>query len=511
MARGDEVTGGAGGGVPPVRLEGIGKAYSGTKVLEGVHVELRSGSVHALVGANGAGKSTLGRIIGGAIRPDEGQVVVDGRPVRFGSPLEARADGIALIAQELALVPQLPVMANVFLGIEPRRAGFVARRTLRRDFEALVARWGFELDGDVPVGSLRTADRQKVEILRAVASGARVIVMDEPTSSLTPVETGRLHEMVEALRREGRTIVYVSHSLSDVLEIADTVSVLRNGRLVRTSAAAGETEERLVAGMFGEAPAAVAVDRPASTGGGTVLEVVHLSRRGVLHDVSLSIGAGEILGVAGLVGSGRSELARAIAGVDVADQGTIVVGGEARTIRSPAEAIAAGIAFVPESRKDDGLFMDLSSAANTTIVGLREVARRGWLRRSAARATTRALLDALAVHPPLPGARVGRLSGGNQQKVLFARWLFVRPKVLVLDEPTRGVDVAARAAIHRLIVELAAGGAAVLLISSEIEEVLELAHRVIVLRQGAVVRSFGADPAMDEVMEAAFGLAGRAG
>ena len=225
----------------PVRLAGIGKRYSGTSVLEDVSLELRSGSVHALMGANGAGKSTLGKIIGGVVRADEGRMFVDGRPVRYGSPLEARAEGIATIAQELALVPQLSVMANVFLGVEPRRSGFVSRRAMRRDYDELVARWDFELNGDALVSSLRTADRQKVEILRAVASRARVIVMDEPTSSLTRVETSTLHRMIEALKSEGKAIVYVSHALGDVLEVADTVSVLRNGRLVRTTAASDDS------------------------------------------------------------------------------------------------------------------------------------------------------------------------------------------------------------------------------------------------------------------------------
>jgi ABC-type sugar transport system ATPase subunit len=493
-----------------IRLVSIGKQYSGTKALDDVSVEVAGGSVHGLVGANGAGKSTLGKIIGGVIRPDDGQLFVDEREVRYASPRDARIDGIATIAQELSPVSNLSVVENVFFGIEPRRFGLVQWRKMRAQYEELVSRWGFELDGNAKVGALRTADKQKVEILRAVASDARVIVMDEPTSSLTSVETKTLHRMIRTLREGGRTIVYVSHFLDEVLELADTVTVLRSGRLVRTAPVAEETEESLVAGMFGAAAEAEHFEKSQRSTAPVVLEVSGLHREGVLRDISLQIRAGEIVGLAGLVGSGRSELARAIAGVDPIDRGTIAVDGTARRIRSPADAMAAGMAFVPESRKDDGLFLALTLAANTTFADLRSVASRlGVVRRALERAKTSSLLKLLSVEPPVPSAKVENLSGGNQQKVLFARWLFRNPRVMILDEPTRGVDVAARAAIHRLINNLAAEGTAVLLISSEIEEVLGLAHRVLVIRRGSVTREFGADPPMDAVMEAAFGLGGR--
>jgi len=495
--------------VAPIRLVSIGKRYSGTKALDDVSVEVAGGSVHALVGANGAGKSTLGKIVGGVIRPDEGQLFVDDRPVRYASPREARIDGIAMIAQELSPVPHMSVIENVFLGIEPRRSGFVQRRQMRKQYDELVSQWGFELDGNAKVGTLRTADKQKVEILRAVACGARVIVMDEPTSSLSSVETETLHRMIRTLRASGRTIVYVSHFLDEVLDLADTVSVLRSGHLVRTAPAAEETEESLVAGMFGAAAEAEHFEKPQGSTAPVVLEVSDLNRKGVLRDIWLQIRAGEIVGLAGLVGSGRSELARAIAGADPIDRGTIAVDGTPRRIRSPADAMAAGMAFLPESRKDDGLFMELTLAANTTFADVGAVATRfGLLRRGLEREKTNSLLKSLSIQPPVPSAKVVSLSGGNQQKVLFARWLFRNPRVLILDEPTRGVDVAARAAIHRLINNLATDGTAVLLISSEIEEVLGLAHRVLVMRRGSITREFGADPPMEAVMEAAFGLGG---
>jgi ABC-type sugar transport system ATPase subunit len=494
---------------PPIRLVGISKRYSGTKALDDVSLEFEAGKVHALVGANGAGKSTLGKIIGGLIRPDDGQLEVDGRPVRYTTPADARADGIALIAQELALVPFLTVMENVFLGVEQHHRGFVARRRMRQQFAELVSRWGFSLRRDALVGGLRTADQQKVEVLRAVASNARVIVMDEPTSSLTHVETRTLHEMIRTLRENGTTIVYVSHFLDEVLELADTVTVLRNGRLVRTAAAADETEATLVAGMFGAAVEAEHFEKPERSRAPVVFEVEGLRREGVLRDVSFSIREGEIVGLAGLVGSGRTELARALAGADPIDGGRISVDGRECQIRSPGDAIASGVSFVPESRKEEGLFMDLSLAANTTFAHMRTVSSRlGFVRPLLERSKSRSLLQFLSVEPPSPSARAGNLSGGNQQKVLFARWLFRRPRVLILDEPTRGVDVGARAAIHRLINDLAAEGAAILLISSELEEVLGLAHRVLVIRRGSLVREFAADPALGDVMEAAFGLSG---
>ncbi|HVC84645.1 MAG TPA: sugar ABC transporter ATP-binding protein [Solirubrobacteraceae bacterium] len=490
-----------------IRLAGIVKSYGGKRALDDVALEITAGTVHALVGANGAGKSTLGKIIAGAIRPDAGEMYLDGQPVRWADPHDARRHGIALIAQELALVPHLSVMQNVFLGIEPRRIGLVARQRLARQYGELVERWGFKLDRDAPVGQLRLADQQMVEILRAVATGARAIVMDEPTSSLTHVEIETLRTMVHDLRRGGTTIVYVSHFLDDVVELADTISVLRDGRLVHTVPAAEETEASLVRAMFGATVEAQRAETPVRAPGAVVLEVRGLRRGRVLRDVSLSIREGEIVGLAGLVGSGRSELARAIFGADHAEAGTISVDGVERRVQSPRDAIRAGIAFVPESRKHDGLFMELSLGPNTTIAHVRSIASKiGVVKRGAERAHARRLITEHSIAAPSPAAKLSTLSGGNQQKVLFAKWLFRRPRVLLLDEPTRGVDVNARAAIHRLINDLAGEGVAILLISSEIEEVLALAHRVLVIAAGAITHEFAADPPLADVMEAAFGV-----
>jgi rhamnose transport system ATP-binding protein len=492
---------------PQIALAGIVKSYGGKRALDDVSVEIAAGTVHALVGANGAGKSTLGKIIAGAIRPDAGELYVDGDEVRWAEPRDARRHGIALIAQELALVPHLSVMENVFLGIEPRRAGMVAKKRLARQWAQLIEHWDIALRRDALVGSLRIADQQMVEILRAVASGARVIVMDEPTSSLTNVEVETLRKMVRELRNGGTTIVYVSHFLDDVVELADTISVLRDGRLVHTVAAAEETEASLVRAMFGDAVEAEHLEKHVRADAPVVLEVRGLRRGREVRDVSLSIHAGEILGLAGLVGSGRTELVRAIFGVDRADAGMILIDGVEQRIRSPRDAIDAGIALVPESRKHDGLFMQLGLAPNATMAHMRSMASRvGVLKLAAERMHARRVMTEYSITAASQAAKMATLSGGNQQKVLFAKWLFKRPKVLLLDEPTRGVDVNARAAIHHLIADLAAEGVAILVISSELEEVLALAHRVVVIAEGAITREFGADPPLSEVMEAAFGV-----
>jgi ABC-type sugar transport system ATPase subunit len=490
-----------------IRLVRIVKRYGDRRVLDDVSLDIAPGTVHAFVGANGAGKSTLGKILAGAVRPDGGEIHVNGRAARWKNPHEARRDGIALIAQELAVVPYLTVMQNIFLGIEPRRRGILARRQTEQRYAELITRWPFRLERDALVGRLRMADQQKVEILRAVASQARVIVMDEPTSSLTHVETEILHQMVAELRARGTSVIYVSHVLDDVLAVADTVSVLRNGLLADSGPVAERTEASLVQAMFGDVPDVALAGRARDRAAPPVLEVRDLRRGRALRGVSLMVREGEVVGLAGLAGSGRSSLARAIFGIDRAESGTVSVRGEQRQVRSPRDAIRAGLALVPESRKDDGLFMQMSVSGNMTFAVLRSLATRFGIRRPAAEAArARQMMSQLAIVVDGSQTRVAALSGGNQQKVLFAKWLLRRPEVFMLDEPTRGVDVSARATIHRLIGDLAAAGAAILLISSEFEEVIELSHRVLVIRGGRIVAEYGADPPLATVMEAAVGM-----
>ncbi len=495
---------------PRIELRGLSKRFGNVLAVDSVSLSIAAGTVHALVGANGAGKSTVGKMIAGAISPTDGRILLDGEAVQFGSPREALDQGLAFIAQELALAPDMTVMENVYMGVEPRRGSFVDRGSMRSSFDELLASSGFEVPGDAPVRSLSIADQQKVEILRALCRGANVIIMDEPTSSLTRDESQRLHALIRDLRAGGMTIVYVSHFLEEVLALSDDITILRNGRLIRTGPASAETEATLVNGMLGHAASADYPPRKPPAPGPPLLEVDGLSRAGFLHDVSLTVAGGEIVGLAGLVGSGRSELARAIFGADPVDEGTITIAGTQLGAGAPHKSFEAGLAMLPESRKEQGLLLDQPVAANTTLPFLgssRRIARFGWLWKGNERDDVRALLADLAVKPASPNAMVKTMSGGNQQKVLFGKCLFQEPRILILDEPTRGVDVGARHAIHNLIGSLAARGVGIILISSDLEEVLGLAHRVLVMRRGAIVAEFGADPSMDAVMEAAFGVA----
>jgi len=500
---------------PPPLLEvrTVSRRFGGVNAVDGVSLVIERGSVHGLVGENGAGKSTLSKIIGGVISPDGGEILVDGRPVHFHSPRDALAEGIATIAQEIALVPALSVADNVLLGIEPTVGGFLRGNDLRRQFEALNDHTGFLLRARDRVGDLRTAEKQKVEILRAIARDARLILMDEPSAALTRDETDRLLGIIRELASSGTSIVLVSHYLEEVLAVSDHVTVMRNGKLVRTGAAADETPETLVAAMIGrELSLTFPSKRPPPADAPVVLEARGLTRKGALDDVSVTVRRGEIVGLAGLVGSGRSELARAIFGADRLDTGEVLVAGEPVRLRHPGQAVRAGIGMLPESRKDQGLIMRLSVRENTTLAHLEEFTTGGFVRRQGERRRTQELVQELDVRTPSTETSVVRLSGGNQQKVLFAKWLLHRPAVLLADEPTRGVDVGAKRQIHELIIRLAGEGTAVLLISSEIEEVLGLAHRVVVMRRGAVVSEFAGDEISEEtVMNAAFSALAPAG
>jgi rhamnose transport system ATP-binding protein len=505
---------GAGESSPPLlEARAVSKRFGGVQAVDTVSIVVQRGSVHGLVGENGAGKSTLAKIIGGVIGPDGGEILVDGQPVRFHSPRDALAAGIVTIAQEIALVPALSVAENVLLGIEPSTSGFVRRGDLRNRFEELNTHTGFRLRALDRVGDLRTAEQQKVEILRAIARDARLILMDEPSAALTRDETDRLLGIVRELAASGTSIVLVSHYLDQVLAVSDQVTVMRNGKLVRSGEAARETPETLVAAMIGrEMSLTFPVKHPPPADARVVLEARGLTRKGALDDVSVTVRRGEIVGLAGLVGSGRTELARAIFGADGVDDGEVLVEGTPVRMQHPAKAVRTGIGLLPESRKDQGLLMGLSVRENTTIARLADFTVGGFVRRGAERQRTRELVRELDVRTPSTETEVVRLSGGNQQKVLFAKWLVRRPLVLLADEPTRGVDVGAKPQIHELLIRLAAEGTAVLLISSEIEEVLGLAHRVLVMRRGAVVSEFTGDEITEEaVMNAAFAAVIRAG
>jgi len=493
-----------------VEIRGVSKRFGGVQALSGVDLDIVAGSIHALVGENGAGKSTLGKVLAGVHRPDEGEVVVDGRVVAYRSPRDALADGITIITQEPTLVPHRSVQENVFLGVEQGALGVLDERRTARRFAELVQSAGIELRGRRLARTLPVADQQKVEILRAIAREARLFVMDEPTSALTADESERLFELIRSLRDRGSTIVYVSHFLPEVLALADTVTVLRDGKVVRTSPTADETPERLVAAMLGRSLDLTFPDKaPPPADSPVVLAVRNLARPPAVQDVSLELRAGEIVGLAGLIGSGRTELARAIFGADRATGGTIEIGGRAVRARSPRTAIRNGIVMLPEDRKSQGLLMLRSIVENITLPHLADVSKGGVMSVRSERRRTVELIQRLDVRTRSPKSAVNTLSGGNQQKVLFARWLFHAPRVFIADEPTRGVDVGAKRAIYELITQLAESGIAVLLISSEHEELLGLAHRVLVMRAGRLVAEFDQKTmSEDAVLHAAFATGG---
>ncbi|WP_330474607.1 sugar ABC transporter ATP-binding protein [Terrabacter sp. C0L_2] len=492
-----------------MRLEGVAKRFDGVQALKGVDVVIPAGAVVALVGENGAGKSTLGKTIAGVHRPDAGRILVDEVVVDLGSPRDALSHGIVLVAQELALVPEMSVVDNVFLGFESRAKGFVRNRINRDRFEDLQRSAGFILDPDDRVGSLRVADQQKVEILRALARSARVIVMDEPTAALSRDEVQGLFAIVRRLTAQGTSVVFVSHFLEDVLHLADTVVVLKDGEHVRTADASSETTESLVSSMIGNNVDLSMPDKAAiPLGAPTVLSVRGLTRPGVFTDISFDVRAGEIVGLAGLMGSGRTELLRAVFGADRA-RGEVRVDGVPIRATNPGRAMKRGIGMVPENRKDQGLIMGRSIRDNVTLASLRRHSAFGFMSKAKEVSTTDRLSEQLDVRTLDGKAPVLALSGGNQQKVMFAKWLAFGARVLLIDEPTRGVDVGAKAAIHQLIAAIAADGVAVVLVSSEHEEVIGLAHRALVLRRGRVIEEIaGEELSKERVVQAAFGAEG---
>jgi ABC-type sugar transport system ATPase subunit len=492
-----------------VELRRVTKRFGGVTALADVDLVVRRGTVHALIGENGAGKSTLGRVLCGAHSPEAGTLLLNGDELQLSSPRQALRHGLALVSQEPMLVPQRSVLENVFLGREAGALGMLRnKRELLADFAELAELTSFRVSPTVRVRQLPMAERQRVAVIRALACRAELVVLDEPTSTLTAGEAEHLLALVRKLRDTGRTVVYISHSLREVLSIADTVTVLRDGRVIHTRPAASETPESLMAAMLGRA----LLDAPprrgvAADGARPILSVRGLSRHGVFEDVSLTVHAGEIVGIAGLVGSGRSELIRAILGAERPDAGAVELEGRPMTFRTPRQAWGAGVAYVPESRTTEGLLLNRSLSENVTLPHLRRTRRLGLGPTRDERRRVAHLLSHLDIRARSPDAKASTLSGGNQQKTLLARCLYRTPRLLVADEPTRGVDVGARRAIYRILSDLAAGGLAVLLVSSETEEVLGLAGRVLVMRAGHVVAEFPGESASEEqVLHAALGL-----
>ncbi|MBX6364037.1 MAG: sugar ABC transporter ATP-binding protein [Gemmatimonadetes bacterium] len=472
---------------PAVRFEGISKRFPGALALSDVSLAIEAGSCHALCGENGAGKSTLGKILAGIHAPDAGRLFLRGREVRFAGPRDALAAGVGMVHQELAFCGNISVAENLCLGALPARAGWVAWREVERRAIAMLEEIGADLDVRRPLGELTIAQQQLVQIAAAVGGGARIIVFDEPTSSLSQVEAERLYELIRRLKRRGVTCIYVSHRMPEIFGLCDTVSVLRDGRHVATRPTAGLSEAELVGLMIGRPLAEYFPRHLEAAAGEEVLRVEHLSCPGKFEDVSFSLRAGEVVGLAGLVGAGRSEVARALFGLERGVRGRILVDGRPVRIASPRHAIRLGIGLVPEDRKRQGLVLTESGLHNTSLPILRRLARLAWIRRARERRLAAEYFQRLRVRAPGLDAPIASLSGGNQQKIVLARWLAARSRILILDEPTRGVDVGAKAEIHALVDQLAAQGTAVLLISSELPEIIALSGRILVLRAGRLV------------------------
>jgi rhamnose transport system ATP-binding protein len=487
----------------------LSKSYSGVRALSDASIDVRAGEIHALVGENGAGKSTLVRILTGATPPDGGEIHFTGQRVTTFTPAEARRLGIVAIHQHPALFPDLSVAENLALGVEPggllSRVDWSRRRANAR--EAL-ARVGADVAVDREARSLSLPEQQLVEMARALSVKARLLILDEPTASLTPREVDRLFSLLHDLRAAGVAIIYISHRLEELPRLADRVTVLRDGRTVGTHPMVEVDATTLIRLMVGREVASVFPKREVAIGE-PVLEVENLSSSDAgIRDVTFAVARGEIVGLAGLVGAGRTELARVLFGLARRDRGTVRVAGRPFDPQSPGDAIAAGLAYLPEDRRRHGVVLDLPVASNLTLAALGEVSRGGWLDAGAERATATRLVDALGVKTASLDTPVRLLSGGNQQKVALGRWLVRVPEVLVLDEPTQGVDVGAKAEIHRIIGELAAKGLGVVLISSELPEILGISDRVLVMRQGGIVARFDrAEADAESVMAAAFGRA----
>jgi rhamnose transport system ATP-binding protein len=491
-----------------IETRGLSKRYYAVQALEDVNVVVKQGDIHALVGENGAGKSTLGKIISGIIRPDSGELLVDGRAVSFSAPRDALINGITTITQEISLSGKQTVLQNVLLGQENARAGILDFAAMQRRFEEVRALSGFDINPDLRVDSLRMADQKKVEVMQAVARNARLIIMDEPTAMLSDEETAIFIKIVRQLKGMGLTIIYVSHFLREVLELADTVTVMRNGQVVRTAPTQEENIESLVTAMLGKTMAQMYPPKQLAPADAPVVLKVEKLSSAIFENINLEIRAGEIVGMAGLVGSGRSRLARTLFGAETITGGTITVGGKPVGLGNVREAIRSGIYMLPESRKEQGLLLKQSVQLNITLPHLSDVTSMGGVinKRTELQRIVE-LIKSLDIRAGSPQTRINNLSGGNQQKVLFGKWLFKRPAVLIIDEPTRGIDVGAKQAIYELIVKLAQEGVAILMVSSEIEEILGLSHRVLVMRLGRIVAELpGADKELTEsnVMSAAF-------
>jgi rhamnose transport system ATP-binding protein len=481
-----------------LELRDIQKSFSGVHALRGVGFHLRRGEVHALLGENGAGKSTLIKVMTGLHQPDDGEIYLDGQVVRFADPYESRQNGIAAIYQEPSLFPDLDIAENIFVGRQPvGRGGRVDWHSMYQAANELLLSLGVHLDPKTKARNLSIAEQQMVEVARALSINARILIMDEPTSSLTLNEVADLFMIVRRLRESGTAIVFISHRLEELFEVADRVTVLRDGMYIDTVPLQGITKEELVRKMVGRTTTDLFPKLDVKPGE-VVLEVEHLSRKGVFDDVSFQLRKGEILGMAGLVGAGRTDVARTIFGITSSTAGVIRIDGREVKISNPKCAMDMGLAYVPEDRQNHGLVLPLNIIANITLPILPQYALHGWLREGEAQQVSYEIASRMEVKASSVWQRARELSGGNQQKVVLAKWLSTNPRILILDEPTRGIDVGTKAAVHSLMSTLAANGMASLMISSELPEVLGMSDRIIVMHEGKVTGEFNRDEVTQE-------------
>jgi ribose transport system ATP-binding protein len=491
-------------------MRGIGKSFPGVRALNDVSLSLQSGEVLALVGENGAGKSTLMKILAGAELADAGTIAIDGKEVHIASPHDAEAFGIGMIYQEFNLVPQLSAMDNIVLGAEPTRGIFLDEAAARKRAKAIVDELGMDLSLNERASRLSVGAQQLIEIAKALSKHARIIVMDEPTAALTDREIDALFALIARLKAGGAGIIYISHRMEELPKIADRITILRDGSVIETRPTSEFPPNEIIRAMVGRPLDAHFPDLPSVPDAAPVmLDVQHLIRRPAVNDVSFSVRAGEIVGLAGLVGAGRTEIVRAIAGADIPDSGTIHVGGDLIRIRSPHDGIAAGIAFITEDRKGQGLVLGMSVAENITLAHLSQfVDREMLIDENREEAAAEKMIDELRVRTPSPQQLVRNLSGGNQQKVVLAKWLLGKARVFLFDEPTRGIDIGAKTEIYALMLNLIKNGAAIVMVSSELPEVLGMSHRVLAVREGRIVREFSrAEATPEAVIAAATGTA----
>lgn len=488
--------------MPLLQMRGISKAFPGVQALDSVDFDVRAGEIHALIGENGAGKSTLIKILSGAQSADEGCIILRGEEVVFRNPREALDAGIATINQELMLVQQLSAAENVLLGRLPhKRFGLVDRKAMRSCAHETFSMLGLDLDPDTPVANLSVAEQQATEIARALSRQAEIIVMDEPTSALAGREIDNLLNYIDRLRAQGKAIVLITHKLDEAFRVADRITVLRDGRLIGTVLAAEVSPDEIVNMMVGRSIDSVFVKEDAEIGE-PILKVRNLTRQGRFYDISFTLHRGEVLGLAGLIGAGRTEVVRAIFGADPIDAGEVWIAGERVDSFSLAGRIGVGLGLVPEDRKNDGLVLGMTVGDNLTLATVSRLARWGVRRQAEENRMASDLVADLSIKTPSLGTEAITLSGGNQQKVVIGKWLATEPRVLVLDEPTRGIDIGAKAEVHALIQRLVQQGVAILLVSSELIEVMSVSDRILVMHEGRITGEFSYGEATEEAIMA---------